>query len=131
MAAVAVMGRAVHAAEGCHPLEQVGAANGKSHANTGHAVELGEGAKHDHVPAFLDEVEGTRLVAEVDVGFVDQQDSVLGSVRDGVLDVFARRAGPGGVVGIADVDHAGIGGGREHGFDVVAGRALGIDRAAP
>ena len=32
----------------------------------------------------------------------------------------------GGVIGIADVDHAGIGGRGEHSLDVVGGRALGI-----
>ena len=38
----------------------------------------------------------------------------------------ARRAGAGGVVGIADVDDAGVRRGGQHGLDVVRGRTFGI-----
>jgi hypothetical protein len=62
----------------------------------------------------------------MNVGLVDEQDSVLGRVGYGVLDVLARGAGAGGVVGIADVNDAGSGGSGEHGLDVVRGRAFGI-----
>ena len=72
-------------------LEQVGAADGKAHADAGHAIELGEGAQHDDVLAFLHKVERARRVAKVDVGLVDQQDRVLGRVGNGVLNVGARR----------------------------------------
>ena len=42
-----------------------------------------------------------------------------GLVGESVLDIFARRDGAGGIVGIADVEDAAVGRGGEHGLDVV------------
>ncbi len=107
-------------------FEQVGTPNGKAHANAGHAIELGEGAQNDDVLAVLHEVERAWRIAEVNIGLVDQQDRVFGSIGHRIFDLGLRRAGSGGVVGVADVDHAGVGRGSEHRLDVVLGFAFGI-----
>ncbi len=90
-AASAVMGRELNRRRRDIFFEQVGAGDGEAHADACHAIELGEGAQDDDVLAFLDEVEGARRIAEVDVGLVDEQDGILGGVGYGVFDVGARR----------------------------------------
>src|SRR5689334_8282834 len=62
----------------------------------------------------------------MDVGLVDEDDGVLGSVSDCVLEVGARGAGTGRVVRVADVDDAGVGGGGEQRLYVVTGFTFGI-----
>ena len=79
-AATAVMGRAFIPPNGVTLRQQVGPADGESHADARHSVQLREGAQHDDVLAFFHEVQRTRRIAEVDVGLVDQQDRVLGRV---------------------------------------------------
>ena len=55
----------------------------------------------------------------MDVGFVNHQDGTFRFVFDEVLEVGVRRERAGRIVGIADVEHSGIGSGGDHRLDVV------------
>jgi hypothetical protein len=81
-------------------LQQVGTSDGETHANTGHAIELREGAQNDHVLAVFHEVKRARRVAKVDVGFVNQQDCVFRSIGNRILNVGPRGAGSRGLLGL-------------------------------
>ena len=105
-------GHGVHAV-GLEPGEEVGAAHGGTGADAGHAVDLGEGAEDDEVLTGGDEFHDVGRAGEVDVGLVDEEDGALGLVLEGPCDLFLGGEGAGGVVGVADVDDAGVGrGGR-------------------
>ncbi len=66
----------------------------------------------------------------MDVCLVDENDGVAGLVGDGVVDLLFAGDGAGGIVGIADVDDAGVIVRFEHGIDVVGvvlGQRNGVD----
>ena len=100
--------------------EQVGPPERRPGAEAGHAVELGEGPQDDDVLIGRHQRRG-RLgrLGEVDVGLVQEHDGPLRLVGDQVLDVVLGSDRPGRVVGVADVDQAGVGVGLGHRLDVV------------
>ena len=100
-------------------LHQVGTRNDESAAQAGHSVDFGEGAQNDNIFAGLDEIERGWRFAQVDVGFVDQNDRVFRLVSDEILDVGVRCERARGVVGIADIEDACVRPGCQHGLDVV------------
>ena len=93
--------------------------------NPGHGVHLGEGAGHDQVRMALDERdEGlvAGIVREFEVGLVDEEEVLLALVPDPVHDRPGRGERAGGVVRVAEVDHARrrrLGGLFAHAVDVV------------
>ncbi len=100
-------------------MSRSGLADGEAAADAGHAVDLGKRSQDDEVLVRGDKVEHVRCVGKVDVGFVDKQDGALGFVIERPGDLCFAGEGAGGVVGIADVDNAGVRVGRDQRLHVM------------
>src|ERR1035438_3400879 len=101
-------------------FQQLGARNHESATQARHSVNLRELAQHNHIFPSLDKIERGWRVAQVDVGFVDQNDRVFGLIGDEIFDVRVRSERAGGVVGITNIKDARVRAGGQHGLDVMS-----------
>ena len=113
--------------------QQVRTAGSEATAHACHAVNLRECAQDDYIFALAHHVHGGRLIGEVNVRFVDQQDRAGRFIGERVFNIFAGSNGTCGIVGVTDIQQARMRIGSDHRLDVmgVGARERHLEDAGP
>ena len=96
------------ASEGLQFGEQVGAPDGQSTANPGHAVNLRKRSQHDHVLIGLHQVECRKAVRKMDVGLVHEHHRTFWFRGQELFDAGMRRHRSCGIVRRTHIEKPGV-----------------------
>ena len=91
------------------PLGDIGAGDEIADAQSRQSVDLGKGAGDDDVLPFAHQVDHRRIIGrgnEIEIGLIDEGQGPLGNAFAEILQFGAGKQRAGGIVRVADVDHA-------------------------